>query len=66
MRTRKILQFRLLPLSNLSLGFNAGLAWAITICRISNQCDQCRLLSAGQECLKDERYEHLFCDTANK
>uniref|UniRef100_A0A915PL09 BPTI/Kunitz inhibitor domain-containing protein n=1 Tax=Setaria digitata TaxID=48799 RepID=A0A915PL09_9BILA len=40
-----------------------GLTWASgTICRISNQCDQCRLLSAGQKCFKDKRYEHLFCD----
>ncbi|KAL4002748.1 Kunitz/Bovine pancreatic trypsin inhibitor domain family protein [Acanthocheilonema viteae] len=42
-----------------------GSAWAISICKISNQCDQCRLLSAGQKCFKDERHEHLFCDTAN-
>ncbi|CAG9534594.1 unnamed protein product [Cercopithifilaria johnstoni] len=43
----------------------SGLAWAVTICKISSQCDQCKLLSAGQKCLKNERHEHLFCDAAN-
>uniref|UniRef100_A0A1I8EWG0 BPTI/Kunitz inhibitor domain-containing protein n=1 Tax=Wuchereria bancrofti TaxID=6293 RepID=A0A1I8EWG0_WUCBA len=52
-------------LFNVSLSFNAGLAWAVTICRISNQCDQCKLLNVGQKCLKNEQYEHLFCDTTN-
>ncbi|KAK6102220.1 Kunitz/Bovine pancreatic trypsin inhibitor domain family protein [Brugia pahangi] len=43
----------------------SGLAWTVTICRISNQCDQCKLLNVGQKCLKDEQYEHLFCNTTD-
>ncbi|VDK81188.1 unnamed protein product [Litomosoides sigmodontis] len=54
-----------MTLSTAILLLSAGLASTTTICRIGNQCDQCRLLSAGQKCFKDERHEHLFCDTAN-